>query len=1180
MIFKLTQFELRAHFKQIGFWIAALLLAWMTFIVTGQRGSNLLFANSAFAITQTTLFIVPNIIFVVCVLASSTLLRDSQYKMEPLIFATPIDKFEYLTSRFLGLLFATLTLMLFTIAVMMLTLIKLDPALVGPFRLQYYFAAFCIFMVPTAIFACCVVFATAMFSKSMIAVYVSGIVVYVLYIIGSVFGNSPLLANSSPILESGSGFSSLLEPYGFIAFMAQSATWSVQQKNVLMPLLSGELLANRILWLAISAGLFAFTYQCFSFRKAKTVNAKKAEPAKTLGGRLFTQWQAVAVNHNFTHFNLAIWWSKIKLEYRTVTKGFTFIVLLVVTVVFSVALLIGNIFSGPISGGQPYFPSTELILEMLEQPLSDIGMLVAIFFTVELFWNERNVNINGLIDATPTRNFTLYFAKLATVLAVGFSLITVSILCAIAFQLSQQYYNIDLFIYLSLYYYAGVPILLITLLTLFLQRFATTKSLGLLFGFGVFFANIFVKAAIFEHPLISFAYRPQFIFSDMTEAHYHLDALHWYNAYWVSFALILAVLTVKMWQRGISTVNQSIGRMGVATLSVAAIGMLVSGSYIYSQVNIEHDFVTTEQRFDQQEQYEKRYQSFKNMAVPTVTDITADVDIFPKERSYHVKGRYQFENKTVQMIDKLLVSVVSSGAIDAELTLEGASLIEFDEVNNQYIYQFNTPLLPNAIGGLSFNYVITHSPFVELDGEHYVTEKGSYIELEDVIPQFGYDSRLAINSEREREKRKLASMLYPAPTRNDQKIADDWVNFETTVSTSADQSVVAVGKLENSWKEGDRNYFYYKSNGKINTQFAYVSAEFTEHKKYHKGVDITIYHHPKHDKDNALVNHALTHTMDYFSKNFKSYENDYFTVAELPYFSSNQSFGSAQPGVYLGVENRFFNLNNEGAEVNPLLRGVSHEFAHQYWGNYIEPNYIGGYAILTETLCKYTELVMARQLYGEYAANEEVHLSIDRYLNMRSHNPRIENPLYAAGFEPFLYYAKGKQVMHAMLGLLGEEKINLALKGLLTSHGYPKKPTSLDLLDAFYGVANEKQKLIIDDMFKRVVFHDFEIHSAETAINDEGLYATEIDVSTLKLVLDQKTNQEMPELINDAIEIGLYSGFPEVDNSNMLTLTKLQFNSDRSVVTVYSTEKPQYVQIDPNRYRIDRAVANNVMEIQ
>ena len=147
MIFKLTQFELRAHFKQIGFWIAALLLAWMTFIVTGQRGSNLLFANSAFAITQTTLFIVPNIIFVVCVLASSTLLRDSQYKMEPLIFATPIDKFEYLTSRFLGLLFATLTLMLFTIAVMMLTLIKLDPALVGPFRLQYYFAAFCIFII-------------------------------------------------------------------------------------------------------------------------------------------------------------------------------------------------------------------------------------------------------------------------------------------------------------------------------------------------------------------------------------------------------------------------------------------------------------------------------------------------------------------------------------------------------------------------------------------------------------------------------------------------------------------------------------------------------------------------------------------------------------------------------------------------------------------------------------------------------------------------------------------------------------------------------------------------------------------------------------------------------------------------------------------------------------------------
>jgi len=1179
MINKLTQFEFKAHVNQMGFWVAALVVAWMAFMITGQRGSNLLFANSSYAITQTFLFVVPNIIFVVCVLASSTLLRDSQYKMESLIFTTPIDKFQYLTSRYLGLVLATLLLMFVVMIVMMVTLLKLDDALIGPFNLSYYLISFCVFIVPAVLLCCSIVFATAMFSKSMIAVYVSGIVVYVVYIIGSVFGNSPMLVGSSTLLNDGAGFASLLEPYGLIAYMEQSAYWTSEQRNTFTPVLTGDLLLNRILWLAVSVSLFVFTYHKFAFRQPTITKKSAKKEVEEESKTDITGYDAVDISHDFQTFNFSIWLSKLKLEYASVTKGLTFIVLLVITVVFTAALLIGNIFSGPISGGQAYYPLTELILEILQQPLSDIGMMVAIFYAVELFWTERVVNINALVDATPTRNFTFYLAKLTTVLAVGFTLVTASILVSIVFQLTQQYYDIEPLLYLSLYYYAGLPIVLTALLTLFLQRFSKTKSIGLLLGFGVFSAHIIVKAVLFTHPLIAFAYRPQFIYSDMAQTLYHSDALHWYNLYWFSVAIVLSVFTVKFWQRGLSTVSQTFTRGSIAILLLSGTSMIASGGYIYYQTNVFNVFMTKEQSLDKQANYEQQYAQFKTMPIPTVTDINVDVNIYPNKRGYDAKGGYVFENKTDKPIEQLLLSVVSSGHVEQAITIDSATLITFDETHKQYIFQLDKVMVPGDVRKLNFELNITHNGFTELDGEHFVTKGGAYIELEDVIPQFGFDERLIMGDEEERLKRGLVVDVLERPSLQENLVSEDWVNFETTVSTIDTHKVATVGKLQKSWTENGRNFFHFKTDKRVKQQLAYVSAEFDVVSKQHNNVDISIYHAPEHNKDNALVFEALTSTMDYFNEQFFPYRSDEFTVVELPYFASNQSFGSAQPGMYLGVENRFFNLDNKDSEHNHLLRGVSHEFAHQYWGGYLEPNYVGGYATMTETLCKYTELVMARKTYGQYSANVEVHLSIDRYLQARSYNNKVENPLYHVGFEPFIYYSKGKQVMHAMLDLVGEAKINQALKGLLESHGYPNKPTSLDLLNAYYSVTTPEQHNIINDLFKRVVFHDFKVNAVSTVQQSNGEYATTVDVNSLKIVLNQETNKEELEVIDDNIEVGIYSGYPAIDNSNVLTIKKFHFNQDKTTITLYSKEKPSYVEIDPNRYRIDRAMVDNVMKI-
>jgi len=1187
MLKELTQFELKYHLKQGSFWAVTFCFIWMAVLITSQQGSALLYANSAYGITKSILIISPGIIFALCVLASVTLIRDNQYKMEPIIFTTPMDKFQYLASRYLGIVTASTMIFFIMIVAMMTTLFFLDESLVGPFHLSHYLLIFCIFIIPSILLCSSVVFATAMLSKSTIAIYVAGVVIYVLYILVPILGNSSMMAGSNKLLSDSTGFAALLEPYGLIAFMEQSAFWTSEQRNVLTPKFSGNLLLNRLLWLAASVSLFAYTYHKFAFR---AVNKKPKQSKNlvenndnTLSLSHTKNYEAVTPEQSFEKFNVSIWFSKFKLEYLTATKGKTFIILLLVTMIFTLGNLIGNISGGPISNGQPFYPLTSMILELLRQPLTDIGMLVAIFYAVELFWNERMVNIDALIDVTPTRNLTFYLAKLSTVIAICFTLVLGSIFTAIGFQLSQGVIDFQPWLYLILFYYAGLPILLTALLALSLQRLAKNKALGLFLGIGVFMFSVFVRDIVFDHPLIIFAFRPQFIFSDMADTIYHDQAVHWYNLYWLSFGIILSLLTVKFWQRGSSNIAQKFTRLSKGLLTGTVIMFFASGSYVYYQTNIFNDYSTEDQTLEMMAEYEQQYAKLTEFPQPTVVDINVDVDIYPDARRYQAKGRYTIENQTASAIDKVMVSIFKQSHIEQKIVFKEAKLERYDEKYQIYFYQLNKPMKVGEKRTLNFEFAVTHNAFSELDGEHYVTKGGSYIELEDIMPQFGYDQRYVIDDEEERVKRGLSLFKLALPTAEMKRVSDDWVNFETTVSTSQPQQVVTVGRLHKTWSEGDRNFFHYKSDQKVQRQLAYTSAVFEQVNETYKNVDINLFHSPEHDKDNQYTLAALKHTMDYFTQHYGAYRSDQFTIVELPYFSSAQSFGSAQPGMYLGVENRFFNLDNRGENIeafNPLLRGVSHEFAHQYWGGYIEPNYVGGYALLTETLCKYTELVIARKMYGEYSTNVEVHLSLDRYLRTRPYSNNIEKPLFATGMEPHIYYAKGKQTMHALLDLLGEEKINQALRGLLKNYGYPKKPTSLDLLNEFYLVSNDSQKVMIDDLFKRVIFHDFTLHSAKSTKLANGNYETKIDVGAVKFVLNPETNKEQTELIDDSIDIAFYSDFPEVDNANMLIIQKVKFNKERTIVTIESKEKPSHVSIDPNRFRIDRNLVDNVLSVE
>ena len=1171
----LLLFELNYYKKQSIFWVGSLLALLVGILLTKNNLQAPYYANASYAILFAMIIVTTQSIFVTGFLGASSILRDQQHMFESFIYSSPIDKFTYLFVKLSGLILITLFIHIIAIVGMIVGLNFIPAEQTGPFNPVSYLFGFTFLWIPNIFLCGTLVFSAAMLSRKLIIIYLVTVIVFIFYMAGSMIGNSPIMAHSNALTQEGAGISGLLDPYGVIAFFEQTAYWSVQDKNVLLPELKGSFLYNRLLWVAISIALFTYTYTRFTFKLKRTVDKKTS--AKEAAPVYKTVYTAKDVSNATDTFSAPAFISKLKIEYFTVVKGIPFIIIICLSVCFNLITLGEQIFRGP-SGDMPYYPLTELILELLQDPISKLGVLLAIYYAVELYWNERSCKMHMLIDATPIRNSVFFLSKLTTLASICITLIAVSCLTAIVFQLSLAHFAIKPFLYLQLFYYAGLPLLLYGGFTLFLQRFAKNKSTGLFLGISILLLSKLISFTSFSSPLTRFAFQPPFIFSDMTQSLYHDEAFHWYSLYWVCFVGILSLLTVRYWKRGNLKASEPISSASKWLTACLLFGFIGSGSYIFIQLN-KGELYFKKDRQNFAEIYEKKYSKYQSLLQPQFTHLDVDVHIFPEERRYHAKGTLKVENKSSEAIDTLMVSLLKINTMKYKIDIDRAALRVHNKTDQVLWFVMDQSLLPGDSTILHFSLDVERSAFQKLDGEHYVTKNGSYFELEDFLPYFGYISTYEIQNEVERRLRGLPKLQINHPKSKHVHSSEDWLSSDIRIRTSKNQTAISVGDLINQKRDNTFSYFQYVTMEKIPRQFAIISAEYKVVTEEYNGVSIALYHSPTHNKDNTYIFNALKESIDYFSEHIAPYKKQTYKVVELPYFSSQQSFGVAYPGMYLGVENRFFNLDTRTAEQNPILRGTSHEFSHQFWGFQISPDNLSGHKMLTEMLAKYSELVIQEKQYGAYSNNGSLTQAIELYLKRRSRSANIEQPLYTVGLEPHIYYGKGLQVMTALRARIGEQKINQALRTFLHTYPYPKKPNSLHLLDAFYNVADSADHSLITDLFKRVVTHEFKLDSANIMVKG-NTYEISVNISALKFVLNPLTGEEEEEPISDIIELACYSGYPNIKNKNMTDVKRIHLSNEKTRIVFTTNKKPNYIVIDPNRLRIDPSFENNILQLQ
>ena len=174
--------------------------------------------------------------------------------------------------------------------------------------------------------------------------------------------------------------------------------------------------------------------------------------------------------------------------------------------------------------------------------------------------------------------------------------------------------------------------------------------------------------------------------------------------------------------------------------------------------------------------------------------------------------------------------------------------------------------------------------------------------------------------------------------------------------------------------------------------------------------------------------------MDYCETNFGKYPFKTIRFAEISGFTKGFN-ATAYPTTIFMNENLAFHCNILADKKQDVINELAgHELAHLWWGNsQIDPDDREGKAMLTETLAMYTEIMLLKKMYGKQKVEESIAMHQDIFDSEKGFLGDV--PLIKVTNElTHISYSKGAVEMYELSELIGEEKVNLALRNFLNKH--------------------------------------------------------------------------------------------------------------------------------------------------
>jgi ABC-2 type transport system permease protein len=1160
MIRQLIAFEWRYHTRQPAFIAAAVLFFLIGFALTGSSfGPENVAVTAPWLVMEVLAFVSLFSVFAIAIFVANAVIRDTEQRMAEIVFTTPVGRFPYLFGRFSGaFLAAATTLALAPLGMMIASRMPwIDPARAGTLDVTLYLWAFAVMVLPTLVFVTALLFAFAVLTRSPLATYTASIVIYFLYMVCAALTNSPLMAASSPG-AGGGALAALLDPFGLTSFFELTRYWTIAEKNGRFVPLSGILLVNRVVWIAVAGIAWGVAYRVFRFRLLGKVKASgfrlQASGMDRATDSASQTPDARSPRVPQTPSAVASYWSATKLEVGAVARSLPARLLLLLWAGLAAAEIRSEIFDGEY--GTVLYPATALIIGVLKAPLMIIGMVIVIYYGSELFWREQRFRMASLVDATPVRGLAMVLAKWTTLVVLIAATIATAIIVGIIIQLASGHTDLQPLLYLSLFWFDGFPLALYAAAAVAIHALSPGKYAGLVLVLLFFVATRMIAMFGLEHPLWRYGAGPSvdysalYGFSDSAGAFGRL-MLHWS----VLAAALLAIAAVA-WRRLRDGAPER-WRVVVRNARVWAPALLLAlltGGWVYYDAR---DVESTETRLQWRAGYEKKYRPLANTPQPRIAAVATNVAIYPETRRVQLAGDYTLVNDTNTPITTVHVAT-RRDAGSTRVSIPGARLTT-DAAFAMHRFELAKPLQPGARTALHF----------ELTLDEVAEENGTLMMSFLTYPSLGYRVTYELTDPKERAKRGLGAMSAPELEDPEAVSTDESeIAFEATLSTSADQIAITSGRLMRTWSEGNRRFFHYRAEAPIRNLFSIASGRYDIARRQAGNVEVSVVYHPSHRANVEAVLDTAALTLAYCDREFAPYPHRQLKLVEVP---ASQRFGAyASPDTILLNENRTMLIDlRDKTRLDLLGRRVAHEVGHEWWGHMLVPETRSGSTTLVESLAKYTELMILERLRGREQVRALLEYELDRYLAGRSGEEQRERTLMTARSQPYIYYSKGAIVLYAIRDLIGEQTLNTALRRFLAEERGQANATTLDLLRHLRAVSNDTQFALIDKWLQKIVLYDFRVDSATVQPLPGGGFRVTARVNAASYEATPDGNEkEIP--LDEMIDIA-------VDDQ---PLPKQRLRSGANELSFVVQEKPVWLAVDPNILRIDRNRFDNGKRVQ
>ncbi|MFB2718386.1 ABC transporter permease/M1 family aminopeptidase [Shewanella xiamenensis] len=1185
MLLSMLRFEWRYYLRQPSFYVVSFLLFLMSFLSVASNNIQIgsggeVLKNSPFGISQTLLIMGLISMFAVVNFVGSTAIRNHQHLMEELIYSKPLSPFAYQFGRFLGSFMVVLAVFAFVPIGLILGSFMpwVDGSRFGPFVLSHYLIPYLQLSVPSLLLISCLFYAMASRFRSLMALYLTAVAMLVLYTLTGEMASQPQYRT----------IAALLDPFALRTFAAVTRYWTISEKNHQLLELSGLVLQNRALWLAIACVLLALSgiFRQPTLTKKRDKKSTKVEKIPELVplSRLSTR----------TEINARLqFWTRVKFEVKQVLFTAPFLVLGVLTV-FN---LVGPMFDDFGWYGTSNWPLTQDMVDNIAGATGLLMVIVLIYYSAEIVWRERTSGMGDIVDSAPVSNLCFWASKLVAVLIVMTLLYVLAMSTTIVFQLIKGQGNLEISQYLiRLGFYYLLPLLLSSILAFFLQVLSPNKYAGMGL-FVAYYLTTFVMANWgFGHSLYNFAQSPSLSYSDMNGYGWGLLSHSLYMIYWGAFSLILFVLGYGLYHRGpqqslktrLGLLGYQLGLSGKAIVVAGLVVFIGSGSYLFYQTKVVNHYLTQDETTDLQADYEKTFKQYQGMPILVTTKVNANIDIFPEQRKIAAKVMFEWQNKSDKPIEKMLVQLPEHTQADTvKITIPNATLGEFDRRFRNTWLSFSAPVLPGQTVAGNIELVRESVGIAESGFDLSVVENGTFINNLELLPLFGYQDGYELMDRHERQKRGLtekerANKLEDSRyyRQNFFGVDGDFIQFEATVSTSADQIALAPGYLQKQWQQDGRQYFHYLMDSPMVNFYAIISGRYQVEKVEHNGIAVEVYYHVDHPWNVARMVESVKDSIDYYTAAFGPYQHKQMRIMEFPgYRSFAQSFANTVP--YSERIGFITDLRNED-NIDPVYYVTAHEVAHQWWGHQVGAADVQGSAVISESLSQYSALMVLEHKYGDKMIRKFLKYELDRYLRGRSSEPIKEQPLLRSENQQYIHYQKGSVVMMAIKDVLGEAKLNANLKAFLTRYQYRNDPfpTTVDLVSYLKLGTDEVQSRFIDESFNDITLYDLRLTNAVATVLPNGKTQVELTIYASRKVASGK-GEETEQPLDMQVDIGAFSVDPDKlkDEKQILLLEKHHLVSGENKLTLTLDEKPSYVGVDPFVKLIDRDARDNIFKL-